>query len=170
MLNLRKLAIANSSPSVPHYPHEDTKLRASSLEKRRGGNVPNTLEVLQQLLQNQSQLGEGLAQSPLTLLSVLPARSSPASQHIRTSLGPDVELGHCIYREEATEAASSYIIRSLAADSRTIVSYNELKEMTIEEFAEVANRLSRDGNGKSQVYHFEVRDDLRDRAPSSLYY
>lgn len=35
---------------VPHYPHEDEKLRATALIKRRGGNCPNTLEVLQQLI------------------------------------------------------------------------------------------------------------------------
>ena len=35
---------------VPRYPEEDSKLRATSFTKRRGGNTPNTLEVLQQLV------------------------------------------------------------------------------------------------------------------------
>lgn len=35
---------------VPYYPGEDEKLRATALIKRRGGNCPNTLEVLQQLV------------------------------------------------------------------------------------------------------------------------
>lgn len=35
---------------VPHYPREDEKLRATALIKRRGGNCPNSLEVLQQLV------------------------------------------------------------------------------------------------------------------------
>lgn len=33
---------------VPHFPHEDHKLRASSKENRRGGNGANTAEVLAQ--------------------------------------------------------------------------------------------------------------------------
>lgn len=35
---------------VPRYPEEDSKLRATSLTKRRGGNTPNTLEVLEQMI------------------------------------------------------------------------------------------------------------------------
>lgn len=36
--------------TVPHFPHEDSKLRATSRETRLGGNVPNTLGVLSQIL------------------------------------------------------------------------------------------------------------------------
>ena len=36
--------------TVPQFPEEDSKLRATSFTRRRGGNTPNTLEVLQQLV------------------------------------------------------------------------------------------------------------------------
>jgi ketohexokinase len=133
---------------VDHYPPEDEKLRASRLEKRRGGNVPNTLEVVQQLLQRQR------GSVPLFLLAVMPSYSSPATQQIRSSLGPRVDFSHCLYRELSSEAPSSYIIKSLATNSRTIVNYNELAEMTADEFNKAADNLS----GKALVYHFEVQN------------
>lgn len=58
-----------------------------------------------------------------------------------SSFGPAVNLTQCIYREEHKEAASSYIIRSSTTDSRTIINYNELPEMTCEEFIVMADRL-----------------------------
>jgi ketohexokinase len=133
---------------VDHYPPEDEKLRASRLEKRRGGNVPNTLEVVQQLLQRQR------GSVPLFLLAVMPSSSSLATQQIRSSLGPRVDFSHCLYRESSSEAPSSYIIKSLATNSRTIVNYNELAEMTADEFNKAADNLS----GKAMVYHFEVQN------------
>ncbi|KAH6626184.1 hypothetical protein B0J18DRAFT_408543 [Chaetomium sp. MPI-SDFR-AT-0129] len=36
--------------TIPHFPTEDSKLRATALQVRRGGNCPNSLEVLAQLL------------------------------------------------------------------------------------------------------------------------
>lgn len=109
--------------------------------------MPNTLEVLQQLLfQNQNQF------VPPVLVSVLPASSSTAAQQIASSLGRNVDLTHCIYRGSSTEAPSSYIVRSQTTDSRTIVNYSELAEMTIDEFARVADSVS----GKAKTYHFEV--------------
>jgi ketohexokinase len=132
---------------VDHYPPEDEKLRASRLEKRRGGNVPNTLEVVQQLLQWQR------GSVPLILLAVMPSSSSPATRQIQSSLGPRVDFSHCLYRESSSEAPSSYIINSLTTNSRTIVNYNELAEMTADEFNKAADNLS----GKALVYHFEVQ-------------
>lgn len=132
---------------MDHYPPEDEKLRASHLEKRRGGNVPNTLEVVQQLLQWQRD------SVPLVLLAVMPSSSSPATWQIQSSLGPGVDFSHCLYRESSSEAPSSYIIKSLATNSRTLVNYNELAEMTADEFNKAADNLS----GKALVYHFEVQ-------------
>lgn len=36
--------------TVPYFPHEDSKLRATSRKTRLGGNIPNTLGVLSQIL------------------------------------------------------------------------------------------------------------------------
>ncbi|KAB8067538.1 pfkB family kinase [Aspergillus leporis] len=147
--------------TTPHYPSEDEKLRASNISRRRGGNCPNTLEVLQQLT--------GVS---LYLVSVLPAQSSAASQQIQSAFEPRVQLNLCIYREQYDEPASSYIIKSQSSGSRTIVNYNELPEMTLEEFKKIADELG----SKAAWFHFEGRipdvtlaciQYLRQRFPSA---
>ncbi|KAL2812113.1 Ribokinase-like protein [Aspergillus granulosus] len=135
--------------TTPHYPGEDDKLRATSISRRRGGNCPNSLEVLQQLMA-ESPCGIDV---PLNLVATLPAKASVASQQIRSAFEPHVSLGHCIYREEFTEPASSYIIKSQTSGSRTIVNYNELPEMTIEEFVRIVDGLS----CPAAWFHFEGR-------------
>ncbi len=110
--------------------------------------MPNTLEVLQHLLEKLT------ISAPLVLLSVLPNRSSSDTKEIRTSLGPLVDLSHCFYRDASSVAPSSYIFRSLATGSRTLVNYNELEEMTAIEFLEaISTLLGRAGS----IYHFEGR-------------
>ncbi|KAL4988230.1 Ribokinase-like protein [Aspergillus falconensis] len=135
--------------TTPHYPGEDDKLRATRIARRRGGNCPNTLEVLQQLV-TQTSPGQ---KTPLNLIAVLPAQSSVASKQIRDAFEPQVSLSHCIYRQEFEEPASSYIIKSQASGSRTIVNYNELPEMRLEEFIQIAEKLGT----KAEWYHFEGR-------------
>ncbi|KAF4585564.1 Ribokinase-like protein [Ophiocordyceps camponoti-floridani] len=139
--------------SVPHYPEEDSKLRATSLAIRRGGNCANALEVLQQLLRQDE--GGGRHVRP-HLVSVLPSRSSTATGSIRASFGdaPLVDLSHCLYREDHDEPAASYIIRSQATTSRTIVNHMDLPEMTTDEFAVVIDALA---DADSSWWHFEGR-------------
>ncbi|KAL4929224.1 ketohexokinase [Aspergillus undulatus] len=145
--------------TTPHYPGEDDKLRASTVSRRRGGNCPNTLEVLQQLIaQSPSPSPPGTeteTRTPpnLSLIAVLPAHSSNASREIRDAFGPAVSLAHCIYREKFQEPASSYIIKSLASGSRTIVNFNELPEMTLHEFVSIVERLGE----RAGWFHFEGR-------------
>ncbi|KAJ3497829.1 hypothetical protein NLG97_g1603 [Lecanicillium saksenae] len=151
--------------TVPHYPEEDTKLRASNLEVRRGGNCPNSLEVLQQLIPrrgwqkreaNPSAHRQGHSEHGLHLVACLPKRDSPATHQVIQSFGSDtpVSFKHCIHREGATEAASSYIIRSQRTDSRTLVNHNPLDEMTVAEFGAIAG----DFRDKGQSWwHFEGR-------------
>lgn len=117
--------------------------------KRRGGNCPNTLEVLQQLLDFGTHDTTSLA-----LCAVLPSRMSPGTQHVRASLGPAVNLEQCIYREQCSEPASSYILRSQTADTRTVVNYNGLPEMTCAEFCAAADKLG----SEMKWCHFEVGD------------
>ena len=133
---------------MDHYPEEDEKLRASSLSRRRGGNCPNSLEVIQQLTSlSRSEL-------PLNLISVLPARESESTKFIRETLGPGVDCDSCTYREDSTEPASAYVINSQVTGSRTIVSYNELPQMTLEEFSSAVEKL---GRIDRTCFHFEVR-------------
>ncbi|KAM0475328.1 hypothetical protein ACHAPX_007082 [Trichoderma viride] len=154
--------------SVPHYPEEDEKLRASTLTIRRGGNCPNSLEVLQQLLQPQDAIR-------MYLISPLPSKSSPAAQRIKASFGEasPVSLEHSLYRETYTEAASSYIIRSEQTGSRTLVNYNDLPEMTVGEFEAIVQGFSPDDE---TWWHFEGRiphitlkcvRTLRDKLPNA---
>lgn len=134
--------------STSYYPGEDEKLRASTIVRRQGGNCPNTLEVLQQLVAHPSTEKRPL----LNLVSILPGRETLTSQQLRSAFEPHVRLDHCIYREQFQEPASSYIIKSQSTGSRTIVNYNELPEMTIEEFTQIADKLG----PQATWFHFEV--------------
>jgi hypothetical protein len=146
---------------VPHFPEEDSKLRATCLEVRRGGNCPNSLEVLQQLLRHSSTTEATLVRPHL--VSVLPATDSPASSRIRSSFGHDtlVDFQHCLYREGHMEPASSYIIQSRATDTRTIVNHSDLPDMTVRELTQVADRFKAGTAGceveEETLWHFEGR-------------
>ncbi|KAG4276655.1 hypothetical protein FPRO04_01153 [Fusarium proliferatum] len=134
---------------VPFFPSEDSKLRATSLNIRRGGNCPNSLQVLEQLLSERDTL-------QLHLVSPLPATGSSATQRVISSFGEqsNIDFSHCVYREESTEAASSYIMRSEASGSRTLVNYNDLLEMTEDEFGNIARGFNPD---QETWWHFEGR-------------
>lgn len=141
---------------MPYYPAEDEKLRATNIHRRRGGNVPNTLEVLQQLVRISDE-----HEPQLYLCSVMPASSAVASREIKASFGPNVDLSRCLYRDDHSEPASSYIIKSSSADGRTIVNYNDLPEMTSDEFVAISDSFD---NETPTWYHFEVR--LKSTTPS----
>lgn len=153
---------SNLPQSVPHYPEEDSKLRATSLKIRRGGNCPNSLEVLQQLLGGHDHVRP-------YLVSCLPEQSSPATRRVIASFGSNtrVDFRHCIYRQGHTEAASSYIIRSEGSGSRTLVNYNDLPEMTTREFEDIVRSFSAD---QDTWWHFEVSSRPQQAAtPARLY-
>ncbi|KAL4726080.1 hypothetical protein ACLX1H_006757 [Fusarium chlamydosporum] len=116
---------------------------------RRGGNCPNSLQVLEQLLAEHDGL-------QLHLVSPLPNASSSATQRVVSSFGQQskIDFSHCIYRDKSTEAASSYIIRSEASGSRTLVNYNDLPEMTEDEFGNIARSFGAD---QETWWHFEGR-------------
>ncbi|KAF4509640.1 hypothetical protein G6O67_003788 [Ophiocordyceps sinensis] len=139
--------------SVPHYPEQDSKLRATSLAVRRGGNCPNTLEVLEQLLAAHRDPEDDVGTH---LVSPLPARSSPATGRILASFGPRAraDFAHCLYRDACSEPASSYIIRSEATGSRTIVNHSCLPEMTAREFEGVVGAFV---SHPDSWWHFEGR-------------
>ncbi|OAA45125.1 Carbohydrate/purine kinase [Beauveria brongniartii RCEF 3172] len=152
------------------FPPYDTKLRASNLEIRRGGNCANSLEVLQQLIvrpadaankavpdDDPSRPDEAVKnQNRLYLLACLPKQDSPATRQVMQSFGngTPISFKHCLYRADAAEAASSYIIRSSKTGSRTLVNYNALEEMTVAEFEAIARDFEADGQS---WWHFEGR-------------
>ena len=133
---------------MPHFPEEDSKLRATDFESRRGGNCPNSLEVLQQLVTDD----DGVC---LHLVTCLPDKASTSTRRIIESFGPhsSIEFSKCLYREGSDVGASSYIIKSGSSDSRTIVNYNPLHEMTVQEFSGIIDSFA----GDSETWwHFEV--------------
>ncbi|KAK0615966.1 Ribokinase-like protein [Bombardia bombarda] len=161
--------------TVPHFPEEDSKLRATSMQVRRGGNCPNTLEVLQQLLPlsshppraaDEKDTEEVITVTP-HLIACLPNAQSTATRKIKSSFAhaqrrpdtPIVDLSRCLYRREHDEAASSYIIRSGQTGSRTIVNFNDLPDMTVAEFQDIADNFAREhgGNDNDCWWHFEGR-------------
>jgi hypothetical protein len=99
-------------------------------------------------LQDQEPVG-------LSLLAVLPNAASTAAEQVKSSLR-GAAFDYCIYREDCKEAASSYIIRSQENGSRTIVNYNELAEMAVEEFIEIAEKERTQGRKDGVWWHFEV--------------
>jgi ketohexokinase len=150
--------------TVPHYPDEDKKLRATNLFVRRGGNCGNTLEVLEQLVNRRGSL-ERLTEkatenidSPLHLIAVLPAKDSEAVATVQASFKYLKLDPACIYRPDSTTAASSYIIRSQENGSRTIVSYTALEEMTVREFEEQAALVLSHTGAERGWFHFEVQE------------
>jgi len=103
--------------------------------------------VLQQLLDLHEDAAIGVS-----LISVLPSPSASAVQEIRQSLGSKVSTATFLYREGYSEPASSYIIKNLENASRTIINYNDLPEMTCDEFVQIADSLA----SEAIWYHFEV--------------
>lgn len=137
--------------TVPDFPREDQKIRATSEVRRRGGNCGNTLEVLDQLINDTDDPASEDCNA--RLISVLPGALSQDYAFIRKSLGKQALENTCIFHDQSEEAARSYIIRNRKNGSRTIVSYNPLEEMTLAEFQESAAYLRR----KDGWFHFEVR-------------
>jgi ketohexokinase len=150
---LRQLTLRALHCSVPVFPEEDSKLRATRLQARRGGNVCNSLEVIEHLLAQRKHANE----VALHLVTCLPSRASPATAKLLSSFGPGsaIDVSHCLCREDKTEPASSYVIRSQHNGSRTIVNFSDLEEMTLPEFAAIAASF----RGERETWwHFEVCD------------
>lgn len=90
------------------------------------------------------------------MVSCLPNQDSLATRRVKSSFGENslVDFRHCIFREDHTEAASSYIIRSAESSSRTVVNYNDLPEMTTQEFEQIARVFDAEDE---TWWHFEVQ-------------
>lgn len=67
-----------------------------------------------------------------------------------------VNLDHCIYRDDQMQATSSYILRSQATGSRTIVNHVGVADLTTDEFIGIADKFRDDQDGGETWWHFEV--------------
>ncbi|KAJ1338124.1 ketohexokinase [Microdochium nivale] len=178
--SLSESRLTGNIRSVPRFVHEDEKLRATNLTRRRGGNGANTAQVLQDLCMaaERKHSAKPPTRIDCSLLTVLPRRDSAAVEVIRKSLllshdggagdgvgtgcKGHVDLQDCLYREEFEEPASAYIIRSGDTGSRTIVNYSKLPDMTVPEFRVAAAELVC-GKGAQDIdnnvwFHFEGRN------------
>lgn len=106
--------------------------------------------MLQQFLPTPPDLGHHL-------VTTLPIRHASATAKVVSSFGPGspIDLSHCIFRDDQTEAASSYVMSSQATGTRTIVNHNSLDEMTTDEFVSIADAF-RDEDAANRWWHFEV--------------
>jgi ketohexokinase len=85
------------------------------------------------------------------LICPLPAADCADAKFIRASL-PGVDLSWCVERKECQVAASSTIFRSTATGSRTIISFNQVPELTALEFDGILSALP-----EINWWHFEGR-------------
>ena len=173
--------------TVPHFPVEDSKLRATSCTSRRGGNVGNTLEVLQQILSVDTKAPTSGSPSDgrdvphdgeLLLIADLPSKTSPQTRSIASSFEgypytpartsssgqciPAVDLQYCLHREDCLDPMTAYIMSSASTSSRTIVNHNPIPEMTFDEFVSITERIVNTAKASEETidelwFHFEGR-------------
>jgi ketohexokinase len=128
--------------SVPAFPEPDTKTRAESVKKRRGGNVGNTLQVLSDILKFSApapspDVETKLPRTRLYLLAPLPEKTSADGALIAESL-PNVDLLNTS-SVKCESAPASMIIQASNGPtqgmSRTIISHpGVLPLMTVADF------------------------------------
>lgn len=98
--------------SLPWYPEEDHKLRATGLTTRVGGNIPNTLNVLSQVVTPQDRL---------VFVSVY-AKKTISKRLTDTLEEKSVEVVG-LWRD-CPDNPRSWILKSEKTGCRTIVNYN----------------------------------------------
>ncbi|KAJ3070166.1 hypothetical protein HDU98_006807 [Podochytrium sp. JEL0797] len=149
--------------SVDSFPLEDQKLRANSVETRRGGNGANVLQVLAQFSQRNTT-----THLETSLVAVLagescsePSESSFILSDLKTNL-PNVSLAHCVFRGKGFSEPTAWIIST--GTTRTIINHTTLPELTCDEFVAsmapvVAASFANPAPG-SFWFHFEGRNVL----------
>ena len=108
---------------VASYPAEDSEIRVLSQEKKRGGNVTNTLTVL-------SQLGHQCFWAG-TLAN------EPDSQPILDDLKKyNINTSHVTTYEQG-KVPTSYILLNKENGSRSIVHHRDLQELSFDDFKKI---------------------------------
>ncbi|KAI8801805.1 Ribokinase-like protein [Cladochytrium replicatum] len=132
---------------VDSFPPQDSKLRAKAVEKRRGGNSGNTVEVLSQYTEGVRNRitgrNIGLSVEFVGSLTGNPpggagSADEPSVSPLVSNLAnlPGVSLLWSVFRGSAhSEDPTSWIISTTDPASRTIINYNPCPDLTAEEFA-----------------------------------
>ncbi|GAN11357.1 ketohexokinase [Mucor ambiguus] len=126
--------------TVDYYPGEDTKVRSSHTQQRRGGNCVNTAEVLAQFPK----------MNPFIMSAVGPKDSS--SNLLAQLESKGVKTSSCFYRKSPTP--SCYIIQCKDTGSRTIISSNTTQDITKDEFA---RKVEMSSITKTMSFEFDAR-------------
>ncbi|KAI8821894.1 Ribokinase-like protein [Chytriomyces cf. hyalinus JEL632] len=168
---------------VDSYPQEDAKVRAQSVEKRRGGNGANVLQVLSQfqprsIEQRRRSTGTTIDSTEMKqlftnhslethLIAVLAGVDSLENVDLETSFiindlrtnTPLVSLAHCVFRGAGYSEPTAWIVATGA--SRTIINHTTLPELTAAEFK----------TGMAPVLDQNFNDaNVGDASPSSLWF
>ncbi|KAI9344871.1 putative PfkB family kinase [Obelidium mucronatum] len=145
--------------STRRFPLEDQKMRANSIEKRRGGNGANVLQVLSQF---QGSAGARLATFLVAVLAGAPDDAAPSfiAADLAASLG-GVSLAHCVFRGAGFSEPTAWIVAT--GRTRTIINHTTLPELTHREFcASLAPALAAAARARESVwFHFEGRNPNR---------
>lgn len=114
--------------TVDYYPGEDTKVRSSHTQQRRGGNCVNTAEVLAQFPKMNPFIMSAVGPKESSrYISNLPLCNSILILFLYSNLlaqleSKGVKTSSCFYRKSPTP--SCYIIQCKDTGSRTIISSN----------------------------------------------
>jgi ketohexokinase len=121
------------------YPGEDEKISASGIERRRGGNSGNSLEIISQLIKNQKIYFLGAFGETV---------SNCLAQDLITR---GVSLEFSVFRPQV-ENSTSYILST--STTRAIINYNPVQDMSWQEFSKCLSSLHPEQNW----FHFEGRN------------
>ncbi|KAJ3232070.1 hypothetical protein HDU81_003317 [Chytriomyces hyalinus] len=168
---------------VDSYPQEDAKVRAQSVEKRRGGNGANVLQVLSQFqpgsihqrrrstgttatttdTHNAELKNHSLETHLVAVLAGVDSENADLENSfiindLRTNT-PLVSLAHCVFRGSGYSEPTAWIVATGA--SRTIINHTTLPELTAAEFK----------TGMAPVLDQNFNDaNVGDAPPSSLWF
>lgn len=124
---------------VEEYPAQDEKISTREVEKRRGGNSGNSLEVLCQL---------SLDKKIYFLGAFGGAMDNPLAQDLYKR---GISLDYSVFRPHL-ENSQSWIIST--GESRTVINYNPVPDMDSHEFSNCLSSLHQSQNW----FHFEGRN------------
>ncbi|ORY41211.1 hypothetical protein BCR33DRAFT_718877 [Rhizoclosmatium globosum] len=162
---------------VDSFPREDAKMRANEVEKRRGGNGANVLQVLSQF-QNPLIRRPGAASASATSSDALHPKLSTSLvavlagdkdahgsdsfilNDLRTNLAA-VSLDHCVFRGNGYSEPTAWIVATKT--TRTIINHTTLPELSHAEFKlsmlPAIDRVLKDPSvAESLWFHFEGRN------------
>lgn len=109
--------------TVPHYPHEDEEIRALNKSVALGGNVNNTLYVLNQLGHNTAICTTVATDNEAKLLVAGIKERGISTEHVQTFI--------------QGRTPSSFVTLNAENGHRSIVHYRDLPEVTFDYFAKI---------------------------------